>query len=195
MRVFPAVALAVATMLAGTGIALAQTVTPTPAPTPTATAVPTPTPVVLPTLIPNGQVPIAQLCAATGVDQVDTLLGQVSNNALTDQLKPLAGIAVPKADALTLVDAAQLADVRKRLNCPDVTTTTAAPTTTASAPPFYDTCAALLAARHMPLLATAPGYRAGLDTNNDGLACDAGDLGVTAPVLSGGVNTGDGSTP
>lgn len=41
--------------------------------------------------------------------------------------------------------------------------------------PYYTSCAALRAARGAPIRAGQPGYRLGLDSNRNNVACDQGD--------------------
>ncbi|MFW0774371.1 excalibur calcium-binding domain-containing protein, partial [Paenarthrobacter nitroguajacolicus] len=47
-----------------------------------------------------------------------------------------------------------------------------APAPVAPAPAYYANCAAARAAGAAPLYAGQPGYRAGLDRDNDGVACE-----------------------
>lgn len=112
-----AASLAVAGLLISSPYALAQTPTPTPTPKPPPS--------------------VAQLCAATSIDTVDTLLAGVSRVGLIGDLAPILTLTVPTSDTAVLANAVQLSDVKKALNCdPPVTATpTATPTATATATP------------------------------------------------------------
>jgi hypothetical protein len=180
-------------LLMGGGVAFAQSPTPTPTPT---TAAPTTTPA--PSVIPDGQVPIAQICAATGIAQVDDLLADVSNSALAGQLKPLVGLVVPKADTLTVVSAVQLDDIKKKLNCGDAPAPTTTPTTTAPPAGGEKTCTQLRAeGTPGPFVMGDPLYTAARDSDSDGVACEGNDFPAgssgSSRAETGGVDTGDGS--
>ncbi len=80
-------------------------------------------------------------------------------------------------------------------------TASPAPSSPAPAPnpspsaPLYADCAAVVAAGAAPLAAGAPGYRAELDSDSDGVACEVTETGSTPVVTiapSGGVETGAG---
>jgi hypothetical protein len=60
---------------------------------------------------------IVQLCAATGVEEVDDLLGDVARSELVGELSPLLTLLVPDSETVELDASVQLADVRERLNC------------------------------------------------------------------------------
>ena len=89
---------------------------------------------IAPGLVPAGSVAdgppsIAQLCAATGIEEVDALLDGVASTELVGALSPLASLVVPARDSVELDASVQLNDVRQRLNCDRApATTSAAPT-------------------------------------------------------------------
>lgn len=60
---------------------------------------------------------IAQICAATGIDQVDTLLADLAATDLVGDLAPLLTLTVPDRDSVELDASVQLDDVRQALNC------------------------------------------------------------------------------
>lgn len=104
--------------LAAAAVAVLPAATPTPIPTPT----------------PEPKPGVVQLCAATGVAQVDALLADLTGPDLVGPLAPLVQLTVPKgADGVQLAGVVQLDDVRRALNCTGTGTTptaTAAPTAT-----------------------------------------------------------------
>jgi hypothetical protein len=108
----PAAGLVLAGLLATAPFAVAQTTTPTPKPAPS----------------------VAQLCAATGITEVDALLDGVARSALVGALAPLLTLTVPGQDTAEIDVAVQLEQVRRALNCVD-TTVTPTPTATATATP------------------------------------------------------------
>jgi hypothetical protein len=65
---------------------------------------------------------------------------------------------------------------------------TLAPTTSAPKPVHYANCTAVRGAGKAPLRKGRPGYRAGLDRDGDGVACEASE------GSSGGSSSGDSST-
>lgn len=69
----------------------------------------------------------------------------------------------------------------KKCAVPPTTTVTVTPSPTA-VPPVYADCAAVRAAGKAPLALDQPGYRAALDSDSDGLACE--DVEGTVPVPS-----------
>ncbi|WP_018349112.1 excalibur calcium-binding domain-containing protein [Longispora albida] len=69
--------------------------------------------------------------------------------------------------------------------------TPAAPKTTAPAPVYYANCDAVRAAGKAPLYRNSPGYRAALDADNDGIACET-DTNTGGGGTGGG---GGGSAP
>lgn len=164
---------AVAAVVAATVVSVvpAQTTTPTPTPPPS----------------------VAQLCAATGVAQVDGLLDAVAETQLVGALAPLLDVTVPDGAGVKLdVD---LDKFRDALNCDDPTKTptpTPDPTTTTPPPPgdvFFPDCDAVRAAGALPLLTGEPGYRPGLDSDGDGIACE--EQVIRIPLRR--AETGDGS--
>lgn len=131
---------------------------------------------------------VAQLCAATDVPAVDALLAAAGSSDLAGQLKPLASLVVPAdPDGLQLNAGVQLTDVRTALRCddnaPDAPTSTPAPDE-----PFYPDCAAAIAAGVAPINRAngEPGYRPELDSDGDGVACEANEAtaggGTPAPA-------------
>lgn len=66
---------------------------------------------------------IAQLCAATGIAEVDDLLRDAAATDLVGELSPLVTLLVPDSDTVELDASVQLDDVRNRLNCAPGTTT------------------------------------------------------------------------
>lgn len=82
---------------------------------------------------PEPQTPpsIAQLCAATGIAEVDALLDGVARTDLVGALAPLASLVVPERDTAEIDASVQLDRVRKALNCaPTIPTATPEPTLT-----------------------------------------------------------------
>ena len=77
---------------------------------------------------------IAQVCAATGIEEVDALLDGVASSDLSGALAPLAALTVPDRDTVELDASVQLDDVRKRLNCAPTTPPTTDPTPAATVP-------------------------------------------------------------
>lgn len=160
---------AVAAVVAATAVSVvpAQTTTPTPTPPPS----------------------VAQLCAATGVAQVDGLLDAVADTQLVGALAPLLHITVPDGAGVKL--AVDLDKFRDTLHC-DGDNPTATPTPTTPPPPpglFFPDCGAVRAGGALPLLAGEPGYRTGLDSDGDGIACEEQVLRI--PLRR--AETGDGS--
>jgi hypothetical protein len=77
---------------------------------------------------------VAQLCAATGVETVDALLGAVAETRLVGALAPLVDLTVPRtAGGVELEADVELQEVRDALDCGDTTPTTT-PTTTPPPP-------------------------------------------------------------
>lgn len=141
---------------------------------------------------------IVQLCAATDVQAVDTLLAGASETDLAGSLKPIASLVVPdEPDGLTLNAGVQLAEVRQALGCSDATTTTPPP---APDDPFYENCAAAIEAGVAPINRAngEAGYRPALDSDSDGIACEAdeADAGDNAapPTTSAPSTTTDPAT-
>ena len=85
-----------------------------------------------PTAPPADPPSVAQLCAATGITEVDSLLDGVARTDLAGALAPLLTLTVPARDTAELDASVQLADVRQRLNCEVTPTTTTAPPTTST---------------------------------------------------------------
>lgn len=85
-------------------VVLAATAATTPTPTPTSPAPPS----------------IAQLCLATGVDEVDDLLADLAATDLVGELSPLATLLVPDSESVEFDASVQLDDIRERLNCAPV---------------------------------------------------------------------------
>ncbi len=158
--------------------------------------------------------PLVQICAATDVEAVDSILANVASSGIVGELAPLATLVVPTSPTgVELKTDTDLGDVRSALNCAPVatttpvvppTTTTPAPTTTAPpiALPDNSTCDDYAT----PALAQEA-FLAGntqLDGDNDGIACELdeslgdGEAPATNPqvdrVPRGGIDTGDGST-
>lgn len=150
---------------------------------------------------------VVQLCAATGIGEVDALLDSVATSGLVGELAPLVSITVPKdADSVQVEADVDLDDVRTALSCgptptptPSPTPTptpipTVTPTPTATPPPapdpddFFATCDGARLAGRAPLLRGEPGYRPELDPDGDGVACPDGQIKATprGPVATGG---------
>lgn len=85
-----------------------------------------------PTVPPANPPSVAQLCAATGITEVDTLLDGVDRTDLAGALAPLLTLTIPDRDTAELDASVQLADVRQRLNCDATPPTTTAPPTTST---------------------------------------------------------------
>ena len=149
-RMLPAVAfvgLTVALGGLGTGYAMADTpsgsasATATVTAPATATVKPTPTHTIpLPTILPTGDLlpdldddgpSVAQVCAATSVDQVDNLLRDAADSDVVDKLHGLLSVGVPHSESPEVDDSVQLADIKKRLNCDKPAETTTMATTSA----------------------------------------------------------------
>jgi hypothetical protein len=160
-----------AALTAGSGIALAQTTTP-PAP-----------------------VSLAQICAATSIAQVDSLIKSVGDRAkLIGPLTPLLDLTVPTVTAPTLNSSVQLAEIKQKLNCDKLETptttvppTTVPPTTEVPADKDCEDFATRTDAQNE--LAKDPSDPFNLDTDGDGVACEEPTEGVKTPPR-GGVETG-----
>lgn len=166
---------------------------------------------------------VAQVCAATGVEQVDALLDGVARTDLVGALEPLASLTVPDTDQATIRADVALDDVRTALDCAESTTepepTTeppatddpsteppvtdepgtdeppaTGPTDDGGLPVFYGDCADARLAGAAPITVGQPGYRSGLDSDSDGVACEDSD-DESGAGSSGGVDTGDGVGP
>lgn len=128
-----AAALGLAVLIGGP-VAFAQPPIPTPVPIPTTPITPAPTTTVAPpTSTPAGpdEIALAQLCAATGIPEVDAVLADLAETDLVGQLGGLADLVViDDADNVELDAATQLDDVRRALNCEPAPTTTATPVPT-----------------------------------------------------------------
>lgn len=127
---------------------------------------------------------VAELCAASGVEQVDAALQGLADTDLVGELAPLLDITVPREDGLTLD--VELDRFRTALDCDALTppTTDPVPTTDAPVPPLYPDCAAARAAGAAPVILGDPGYRPELDSDGDGIGCEDGE-GPTSPVDDG----------
>jgi len=91
---------------------------------------------IAPAVAPEAAAPppsIAQICAATGIEEVDALLDGVARSALVGTLQPLASVTVPNRDTVEIDASVQLADVKKALNC--AAAPIAAPTAANPTPP------------------------------------------------------------
>lgn len=136
---------------------------------------------------------VPQLCAAADVQAVDALLAAAGTSDLAGPLKPLASLVVPaEPDGLQLNAGVQLADVRVALGCDDSTEPADPP---APDEPFYPDCAAAIAAGVAPINRAngEAGYRPELDSDGDGVACEANESGAgggaaptTGPAPSSG---------
>jgi hypothetical protein len=75
--------------------------------------------------------PLVELCAATGVDEVDEVLAELATSELVGELAGLVELTVPlDADSTALAADVELDDVRTALDCGAPTTTPTAPPTT-----------------------------------------------------------------
>lgn len=121
-----------------------------------------------------------------------TLL-QAAQDALDTALKNLANApGVPadqKAALIKLQVELKAAIDRSEKACefvPPPVTVTPSPT---AVPPLYADCAAVRDAGKAPLALDQPGYRAALDSDNDGLACELVE-GTSSPRLPTAIDTG-----
>lgn len=71
---------------------------------------------------------VLQLCAATGVEELDSLLEGVARTELVDALAPLLDLTVPESETVEIDGSVQLDDVRTALNCEPDPTPTPSPT-------------------------------------------------------------------
>lgn len=120
------------------------------------------------------------LAAAAGggedADRPVSVVGEVQ----TTLTLPVVTTAVPTTQVATTIPATTQAPTTvttpATTQAPATTAATAPATTAATAPPatavYYPNCAAVRAAGKAPIYQGQPGYRAGLDRDGDGIACD-----------------------
>jgi hypothetical protein len=111
--------------------------------------------------------PIAQICAATSIQEVDDILKDVADSALLDSLDGLIGISVPDSDDVEIDSSVQLSDIKKRLNCASSTI----PSSSANPDPFPN-CRAVRRAGLDPISSSNPRFQKSLDRDGDGIGCE-----------------------
>jgi hypothetical protein len=143
--------------------------------------------------------PIAQICAATSIGQVDTILNQVADVALLKSLDDIVGVDVAEDGSSVEIDSSvQLSDIKKTLNC--VTTTPSEdpdpsedPTPSTVTPAPFTNCAAVRRAGLDPISSSNARFQKSLDLDGDGIGCELnGDDDQVKTIPNDPPETGEG---
>lgn len=141
------------------------------------------------------ETPIAQICAATSIEQVDSILKQVADSDLLKSLDDIVGIDVPgDASSVEIDSSVQLSDVKRKLNCntSDGDTSEDPDPSTTSPKPFPN-CAAVRRAGLDPISASNARFQKSLDLDGDGIGCELnGDDDQVKTVPNDHPETGEG---
>jgi hypothetical protein len=145
------------------------------------------------------ETPIAQVCAATSIGQVDTILNQVADSALLRSLDDIVGIDVPEdAQSVEIDSSVQLSDIKRTLNCASTTPSTDPdpsddpdPSTVTPAP--FPNCKAVRRAGLDPISSSNARFQKSLDLDGDGIGCELnGDDDQVKKIPNDPPETGEG---
>jgi hypothetical protein len=149
------------------------------------------------------ETPIAQVCAATSISQVDAILNQVADSALLRSLDDIVGIDVsPDASSVEIDSSVQLSDIKRTLNCASTTPSTDPsadpdpsddPDPSTAAPRPFPNCKAVRRAGLDPISSSNARFQKGLDLDGDGIGCELnGDDDQVKKIPNDPPETGEG---